>query len=659
MKTDSHTIDEIIEVAKKKNANVNEELIRKAYLFAADAHKDEFRASGEPFIIHPIEAAYTIAELGMDAASICAALLHDVVEDTGKKLAEIEKEFGKDVALLVDGVTKISEIKPKSKDMAEAENIRKILLATTHDIRVIIIKMADKLHNMRTLSSLSEKRQFEIARETLDIYAPIAYRLGMEKIKAELEDLAFKYVYPETYKDLSEKINQKKGERESEIDHFRKMLDDKLKENKIEAKIKGRAKHLYSIWKKMIRKNRPFEEIYDVLALRVVTKDVKGCYDTLGIVHQLWKPIPGHIKDYIAMPKANMYQSLHTIVMAEEGTIIEIQIRDEEMDKIAEEGIAAHWAYKGATHKGHPGQSGAATQSEKFDKKLSWLRQIQDWQTEEKDAKNFVDSVRVDLFQDEIYCFTPKGDVIELPKGATVLDFAYAVHTGIGDICTGGRVNGTFTSIRHILRTGDVIEIITAKNQHPTRSWLKIAKTSKARNKIRKYIQEMETIPVGHMKEKHVEISEDVKSIIEIDGVKKPKMIKLAKCCTPLPGDPVLGFVSRTDIITVHKIDCKNIDKITAEVKKKVKINWRGDVSTKMQLKVEANDRVGLFADILNTISATGTNMSEAKAKMVNKELAQVTFYAEVDDIDHLKDLIERIKRIQSVKRVYIGRMGM
>lgn len=657
----NHTIEELIEVVKKKNPHVNPDSILKTYEFAADAHKDEFRASGEPFIIHPLEAAYTIAELGMDEASISAALLHDVVEDTGKKLEEIKQKFGEDVAILVDGVTKISEIKPKSKDLAEAENIRKILLATCHDIRVIIIKLADKLHNMRTLSSLSPKRQFEIAKETLDIYAPIAYRLGMENMKAELEDLAFKFVYPETYKELSEKIHQKREERESDIDKFKKILEGKLEENKINAKIKGRAKHLYSIWKKMMRKNRPFEEIYDVLALRVVTKSVKECYDSLGIIHQLWKPIPGHIKDYIAMPKANMYQSLHTIVMAEKGWIIEIQIRTEEMDKIAEEGIAAHWAYKGATHTAQKmgGAASSAAQNEKFDKKISWLRQIQDWQKDEHDAKNFVDSIRVDLFQDEIYCFTPKGDVIELPKGATVLDFAYAVHTGVGDICTGGRVNGTFTSIRHVLRTGDVIEIITAKNQHPTRSWLKIAKTSKAKNKIRKYIQEKETIPIGHIKEKHVDSKENIKTIIDIEGIKKAKDVKLAKCCTPLPGDPVVGFASRTDIVTVHKIDCKNIGRIEPEVKKKVKITWQGNVSTKMQLKVEANDRVGLFADVLNTISATGTNMDSARAKIIGKELAEITFYAEVDDMDHLRDLIERIKRIQSVKRVYVGRLGM
>lgn len=639
--------EELIKKVKEYNPGADEALIRRAYEVAERVHRNERRASGEPFIIHPLAVADSLAEFRMDEASICAALLHDVVEDTEESLEKLREEFGEEIAMLVDGVTKITKLKSKSREEYQVESLRKMLFATARDIRIIIIKLLDKLHNMKTLDYLPREKQVRIAKEVMDIYAPIAYRLGIEKVRWQLEDLAFKYLEPEKFREIDEKIKRNKKAREEYVENVRQVLENALKENKIPSTVIGRIKHHYSIYRKMLRKERTFEEIFDVVALRIITDNVDNCYKVIGVIHNIWKPIPRRFKDYIAMPKVNLYQSLHDVVIGEGGTIIEIQIRTEEMDKIAENGIAAHWKYKGLET------------DKKFDKKLTWLKEIMDWQ-QEAPAKEFVESLEIDFFKNEIYTFTPKGDVIELPKGATPIDFAYAVHSSVGDRCAGAKVNGAFVSLRHELRTGDVIEIITSKTQRPNIGWLKIIKTAKARNKIKKYLYDEEKLPArGAKKIEREELpATKAQSLIMIEGV-KPSKIKIAKCCNPLPGEDIVGYSDKTRGVIIHKANCDSIKKLKESQKKKVKTVWRSDFSSLVELKVEALDRVGLLADVLNTIAATGTNLDTANAKMLGKEMAECTFKVKIDDLDHLRNLIERIKKLKDVKKIHIGKLGI
>jgi len=640
------TIESLIKKVKEYSPSVNEALIRKAYEVAEKAHRNERRASGEPFIIHPLSVAESLAEFKMDEASICAALLHDVVEDTPESIDRIKSEFGEEIAMLVDGVTKITTLKSKSREEYQTESLRKMLFATAKDIRVIIIKLLDKLHNMKTLEFLPKEKQLRISKEVMDVYAPIAYRLGIEKIKNQLEDLAFKYLEPEKFNEIEEKIKKNKRAREEQIENLRQFLENALKEHKIPCKVVGRLKNIYSIYKKMVRKERTFEEIFDVVALRVVTDTPDNCYKIIGIIHSMWKPIPRRFKDFIAMPKVNMYQSLHDVVIGEGGTIIEIQVRTEEMDKLAEEGIAAHWKYKGLET------------DKKFDKKLSWLKEIMDWQ-QDASAKEFVESLEIDFFKDEIYVFTPKGDVIELPKGSTPIDFAYSIHSGIGDHCIGAKVNCTFVSLRHELRTGDVVEIMTSKTQKPSVGWMKIVKTAKALSKIKKYLYEEEKIPArGTKKIEREELSvSGGQGILLIEGVKNPK-IKLAKCCNPLPGQEIIGYADKVRGVVIHKADCGN-SKLKDTQKRKVKVHWRSEFSALIELKVEAIDRVGLLADILNTIASTSTNLETANAKMLGKDMSECTFKIKVEDLDHIRNLIERIKKLKDIKKIYIGKLGV
>lgn len=637
-------IDEIVKKVMAYDKDADIELIKKAYNLASEVHKDEKRASGEPFITHPLEVANLCADFKMDAESICAALLHDTIEDKGIPLQKIENDFGKDIATMVDGLTKITQLKSKSREEYQFESMRKMLIATTQDIRIIVIKLLDKLHNMRTLFYLPKEKQIRIAKEVMGIYAPLAYRLGINKVKSQLEDLAFKYLDPIVYRSISRKVKGRAKEREKEVERLRKELEKIIQEQNITAKVVGRAKSIYSIYKKMVNKNRAFEEIFDVIALRVITDTVENCYKILGLVHNTWKPIPQRFKDYIAMPKVNMYQSLHDVVIGPEGKIIEIQIRTKEMDEIAEEGIAAHWKYKGV---------GAGKD---FDKKLSWLRQIMEWQQETKTAKEFVESLEIDFFKDEIYTFTPKGDVIELPKNSTPLDFAYAVHTEIGNHCVGAKVNGSFVSLRHELKTGDVVEILVSKSQKPSRNWLNIAKTSKALQKIKKFLEEHEKIPAKAFRvKKEEEMESGSTKILFCEGVKNPKF-KLAHCCLPNPGDKIIGLAARTGVVTVHKKECPFL---TKTARKKVRVEWQKNFADVIILKIEAIDRVGLFADVLNTISATGTNIQSANAKTIGNNMAECSFKIKVEDLEHIKELIDRIKRVGGIKKTYLGSVGV
>jgi len=624
------------------NPKANAELIRKAFEFANELHKDMKRASGVPYIQHTLETAYILAELKQDSTSIIAALLHDILEDTDTTFDNLKKEFGEEVAMLVDGVTKLSKIQYHDVKERDAESIRKMFLATTQDIRVLIIKLADKLHNMRTLGYLSEEKQKRIAQATLDIYAPLAYRLGMASIKWELEDISFKYLHPDLYKKFMEKFGKKRLQREIEVKRITRTISKELKKHNIPFKITGRPKHFYSIYRKMILKHRTFEELYDLTALRIITDNVKHCYEILGIIHTIWKPIPGEFDDYIAMPKANMYRSLHTAVVGPVGQPIEVQIRTEEMHKIAEEGIAAHWTYKGL-------KSG-----KDFDKKLSWMRQILDWQKESKSAKEFMEFLKIDFFQDEIYVFTPRGKVICLPKDSTPLDFAYEVHTNIGNTCSGSIVNGRIVPLRYKLKNGDMVNIMTSKKQSPKIDWLKIVKTNKAKTKIKRYLREIKKLPVQYASLGKVEKKELPQGeIIDIKpAIKKPN-IKFSKCCNPIPGENIIGFINLQKKISIHKKGCKSIAK--NKNMKEVKVEWKKEYNSETEVKIFANDRVGLFADVLNTIAATGTNVTDARGKMVSPDLVEISFKIIPEDLDHLKDILKRIQKIMSVKRIIIG----
>jgi len=627
----------LVKKIKSYNPKADLELIKKAFEFASKAHKDEKRASGEAYIQHTLETAYILAELKQDSESIAAALLHDTLENTEATEKKLKEEFGEEIAMLVDGVTKISKIQYHNREERDAESIRKMFLATTKDIRVLIIKLADKLHNMRTLSYLTKEQQKRISQATLDIYAPLAYRLGIASIKWELEDIAFKYLHPELYKKFRKKFGKKRVQRENEIKKIIKTIQKELNKHNIPSDITGRPKHFYSIYNKMVKKHRTFEELYDLAALRIITDSIKHCYEILGIIHILWKPIAGEFDDYIAMPKSNMYQSLHTAVIGPDGQPIEIQIRTEEMHQIAEEGIAAHWGYK------------KVTSDKDFDKKLSWMRQILDWQRESKNAKEFMEFLKIDFFQDEIYVFTPKGKVISLPKDSTPIDFAYDIHTNIGSSCVGSIVNGRIVPLRYKLKNGDIVKIMTSNHQRPKKDWLKIVKTTKAKTKIRMYLRKHK-LPVITAQKKEIIKKSDISSIIKIPKVKNAK-IKLANCCKPLPGDPIKGKLLFLKRVIIHKKDCKNLQK---SKKAELQAFWIKDFNKEVSIKTLANDRVGLFADILNTVSATGTNIHDAKGKMTSNNLVEINFTIMSENLDHVIDIIKRVKKIQSVKNVFV-----
>jgi len=711
------------------------ELVDRAYRYASRAHNGQMRFSGDPYITHPVAVAATLAELELDVVSIAAALLHDVVEDTGVALDDVERDFGEEIARLVDGVTKLSRIEYRSQEDEQVENLRKMFLAMSHDIRVLLIRLADRLHNMRTLAFLPPDRQRICARETLDIFAPLAHRLGMYRIKMELEDLALRYLEPERYRDLMAKISRKRAEREEFTRDIIRVLEEKLGEAGIEADISGRAKHFYSIYRKMYVQGREFSDIYDLTAIRIIVDDIRECYAALGIVHTLWKPIPGRFKDFIAMPKPNMYQSLHTTVISSTGEPFEIQIRTWDMHQTAEYGIAAHWRYK----------EGGQQSDDDFEKKLSWLRQLLEWQRDLPDAREFMESLRLDLFSDEVYVFTPKGDVLELPAGATPIDFAYRIHTDVGHRCIGAKVNGKIVPLDRALENGDIVEILTSKQiGGPSWDWLSMVRTSAARQKIRQWFKrerreehiergrellekesrrrslEKEDIlraewlekvarrlsltseeelyaALGYggvtvqfvvqkleeelKKEQRSATVVDVEDLLKelrpapaygkpVDGVRvrgvDNALVRFARCCNPLPGDRIVGYITRGRGVSVHRVDCPNVKHLSGDSARFIEVTWDEDVPQAYltSLVVSAFDRPGLLSDVVNAIAETRTNISSVSARAggESSKTATIDLVLEITSLKqlrHLQDRLAKVRDVFSVSRTTGGPGGV
>ncbi|MDK2820156.1 MAG: diphosphokinase / guanosine-3,5-bis(diphosphate) 3-diphosphatase [Clostridia bacterium] len=716
-------LKELKEAIKKYRPDANLKLVDDAYSLAASAHKDQKRCSGEDYITHPLNVAGILTELQLDVVTIAAALLHDVVEDTPISLDTIKELFGEEVARLVDGVTKLSRLEYKTKEEQQAETLRKMFLAMAHDIRVILIKLADRLHNMRTLKYLPVEKQKDIARETLEIYAPLAHRLGIFRLKWELEDQSLRYLEPERYYELVKSINMKRQEREAYIEEVVKLLKEKMEEAGIKADIQGRPKHFYSIYNKMVKQNKELNEIYDLIAVRIIVNSIKDCYAALGQVHALWKPIPGRFKDYVAMPKPNMYQSLHTTVIGPNGDPFEIQIRSWEMHRTAEYGIAAHWRYK----------EGSASDRD-FEQKLTWLRQLLDWQREMRDPREFMETLKIDLFSDRVYVFTPKGDVVELPAGSVPIDFAYKVHTDVGHTCTGARVNGRIVPLDYKLKTGDITEIITTKGSQPSRDWLHIVQSTQAKNKIRQWFRKksreqnlnkgrdllekecqkqgldpeedlkvsilQEVLPkvnVATVEDLYVMVSEGIinpqQVIVRIKEQKEQKrssdsdvfktikpwqeygkpsrgirvkgldnlQIRLAQCCKPLPGDEIIGYITRGRGISVHRVDCLNVKyHLKTEKERFIEVAWDTDVEGTYQVHLEvfAVDRPNLAMDIITAINDTKTIINSIHARAVKNNQALVDLKLEIRSPEHLQYIMDKIRRIRlvtDVKRVVYG----
>ena len=686
------------------------DLIERAYHFSTLHHAGQVRKSGEPFMVHCTQVVLTLIGLQLDAVTIAAGLLHDVVEDVEDvSIEQLAAEFGEEVAVLVNGVTKITGLSFRSQEELQADYFRKMLVSMAKDVRVILIKLADRLHNMRTLSYLAEEKQQRISLETREIYAPLAHRFGMAKIKSELEDLSLKYLSPEVYRDLASKLDQKRVERERLIDEIRQPIVKALKDAGIDATVNGRAKHFHSIYTKMQRRNRSFEEIYDLLALRVVTDSLPNCYHALGIIHTLYTPIFDRFKDYVSRPKMNMYQSLHTTVIASNSETAEIQIRTREMDRIAEVGIAAHWLYK----KGHEEVHGD-------EERQDWLSQALDWQTDMTDPKEFMNYLRMDLYDDAIFVFTPRGDLKELPQGASVLDFAFAIHTDIGLHCSGAKVNGSIAPLASKLNNGDTVTIITSPHQTPSSYWLDIVKTTKASSKIRSWFKKAtleQSISLGEdllereMKRLRIKrkISDDLEALAreyglpdanrlyaaigrgeyaatqiaqrllpdEAEPEKEPTkesvltrfvdrmrrsrggvkvkgidnlLIRFAQCCQPVPGDPIIGFITRGRGVTVHHKDCTNI---VNDLERRLEVDWDVDKDQFfiVGLRVYGTDRPGLLNEISRTITDAGINITHAAMKTTDG-LADGNFGIEVEHLSQFERLIVRIRKIKGVERV-------
>jgi len=688
------------------------ETIEKAYVYSAKVHQGQIRLSGEPYLSHPLEAAYILAQLKMDVICIAAGLLHDVIEDTGATLDEIKELFGQETANIVDGVTKIGKMHFVSKEQRQAENVRKMILAMSTDIRVVLVKLADRLHNMRTLGHQSESKQIRIATETLDIYAPLAGRMGINWIKSSLEDLCLFYLEPDIYAKIKDETSQRREEMEKFMIEVKKILSAKLTESNIQAAIKARQKHFYSIYKKMLTQDLTVNQVYDILAFRVIVNSIKECYEVLGHIHSIWKPVPGRFKDYISVPKANMYQSLHTTVIGPLAQRMEIQIRTWEMNRVAESGIAAHWRYKE--------EGSIATKADQ--KQFAWLQQLLDWQKDLQDPQEFLESLKMDLFPDEVYVFTPKGEVKAFPKGATVIDFAYSIHSEIGEKCVGAKVNGKMVPLRYQLRNGNIVEITTSAKQHPNKDWLKFVKTSKAKTKIRQWIRTEEReesinfgrtilekalhqeglgqvnvlksdqiaavakelsfqsvedliaqIGFGKISPRHVlgrmkprlDIGADkAQGLVSkmVSRFRRPKtdhgikvngvsdmLIHFAKCCCPLPGERVVGFITRGRGITVHLESCRHVQK--ADPDRLVPVSWdptekEGHAAT---LRVISVERKGVLADISTIISQKDANIihAEIKTTVDNKGISYFTI--EVEDYKQLQDIVNAIKKVRNV----------
>ena len=728
-------LQEILDKIKEYAPNTDTTLVEKAYYLAKSAHEGVLRKSGEPYIIHPIAVANILVDMQLDIETISAGLLHDVIEDTDYTYDDIKEMFSKEVADLVDGVTKLGQIKYQSKEETQAENLRKMFLAMAKDIRVILIKLADRLHNMRTLKYMPEEKAKYKAKETLGIYGGIAHRLGISKIKWELEDLALRYIDPNGYYDLVDKVSMKRSQREEYINKIVKLLQDKFKEVNINCEVYGRPKHFYSIYKKMQNKHKTFEEIFDLTAVRIVVDTIKDCYAVLGMVHTLWVPMPGRFKDYIAMPKANMYQSLHTTVIGPEGEPVEIQIRTHEMHNIAEYGIAAHWKYK----------EGTMSNDEKMEEKLKWLRQMMEWEKDVKDPQEFLDSLKEDVFNSQVYVFTPKGDVIELPAESTPIDFAYRVHSKVGNKCVGAKINGRLVPIDYKLQNGEIVEVITSANSTgPSRDWLKIVKTPNARNRIRQFFKKerrdeniergyevlekefkryglplkdssidkfmeqvakkfnqpsvedlIATIGYGgitpsqvvpkvrdfYLKEEKKKEKEHRQKELENEDLSQYKisdkeykekrkksssgvivkgldniLVRFAKCCNPLPGDEIIGYVTKGRGVAIHRADCPNC-KLDNEIFKKrlVDVEWDNPKKSKFEgeIRIIGTDRKSMLNDIIHTIAVQKLNINGVNARKSKDEITQINLLVEVNDISELTNLMKKIKAIPGVDDVF------
>ncbi|TGK04797.1 bifunctional (p)ppGpp synthetase/guanosine-3',5'-bis(diphosphate) 3'-pyrophosphohydrolase [Leptospira semungkisensis] len=644
------------------------EMIERAYKVSEDSHQGQFRLSGEPYIVHPLQVGFILYELGLDEKVIAAGILHDVIEDTKYTREDMVRDFGTEITQLVEGVTKISEIKSQSRETEAAENIRKIIIATIQDIRVILIKLADKTHNMRTLSFQPPDKQRRIANETLSLYAPIAGRLGIYSVKSELEDLAFQVIFPEEYQDIKKRISAKKSEREEYIEKLQLILKQRLAEIQINADVEGRAKHFFSIYRKMKTKEKTFDEIFDLRAIRIVTDEIKDCYGVLGIVHTLWSPVPGRFKDYIATPKTNMYQSLHTTVIGPDGKPLEVQIRTAEMNAIAEFGIAAHWLYKeGKTHANERHLT------------VKWLEVLQTWQDSALDPKEFLEELKYDLHEDEVFVFTPKGEIIQLPKGATVLDFAFRIHTDVGLHCKGAKINGRMIPLRTELRSGDQVEVVVDKRSKPSPIWLRIVKTPSARQKLRAYfrkLREETSKDLAQGAESAAELTLNAEVLEELKRKPSEKTnkhsqqhgqpvggkilvaglrdipVRLSGCCSPLPGDQIIGFVTRGRGVSVHKKNCNVALKQREEEQlRQISVDWDYGQTEPVPVRVEvkAKDRQGIYLEMVKSLSGTQTNILEAGASTVQKDTLMARFMIEVEHLDQLKEILGNLKRIPDV----------
>jgi GTP diphosphokinase / guanosine-3',5'-bis(diphosphate) 3'-diphosphatase len=704
------------------NPELDSGLITAAFDYACEHHRGQRRKSGEEFIHHPVSVASICAELKLDSATIAAALLHDVVEDTSAEIEDVRERFGEDVAVLVDGVTKLSRISFASREQAQVENYRKMIMAMARDLRVILIKLADRLHNMRTIGALGKQKQVQTAKETLEIYAPLAHRLGIHTIKWELEDLAFQTLHPRRYAEIESLVNQSRGERERFAEEAGTILHRELDDSSIDADISGRAKHLYSIYSKMAQGGKEFNEIYDLTAMRVLVHSVKDCYGAIGIIHSLWKPMPGRFKDYVAMPKVNMYQSLHTTVIGPQGKPLEIQVRTDEMHQTAEFGIAAHWLYKTRRRGAVPGAN-------------EWVVQLADWQGEERDPKEFMDTLRVDLFSDEVYVFTPKGEVKSLPAGATPLDFAYAVHTDVGHRCVGAKVNGRIVPLHYTLQSGEFVEVLTSKQERgPSRDWLTLVKTSRARNKIRQWFtqqaredleqkgrdslhQALKSNGLPHQKVSaspllagiiremgfkkaddfyvaigggKVQVGQVVTKLIGrlktaevvtpeeqymptrrpqkrpaasstfgivVEGTSDPDvLVRMAKCCTPVPGDTVVGYISLGRGITIHRDDCPNVRALQRTPERFTAVHWddsdSATTSFRVTIALQSWDRPRLLEDVARTFAEHGANIVEYGGHVAD-QMARNWYTAEVGDVKELRALLQALRNVDSVFDAY------
>ncbi|MDD2320609.1 MAG: bifunctional (p)ppGpp synthetase/guanosine-3',5'-bis(diphosphate) 3'-pyrophosphohydrolase [Geobacteraceae bacterium] len=708
-------LNDILEKVLSYNPVADLDVVRRAYVFSAKVHQGQVRLSGEPYLVHPMEVAAVLADLRLDVQTVATGLLHDTLEDTLTTFEELESIFGSEVANLVDGVTKISKIHFKTKEESQAENFRKMLLAMANDIRVILVKLADRLHNMRTLQYQPEIKQRSIAKETLDIYAPMANRLGISWIKSELEDLSFRYVNPQLYYDLASKVAMKKKERESFVEEVMAVISQKLTEHGIEGEVSGRSKHLYSIHKKMESRKVEIDEIYDLIAIRVMVEDIRSCYAVLGVIHSTWKPIPGRFKDYIAMPKSNMYQSLHTTVIGPFGERMEVQIRTVEMHRVAEAGIAAHWKYKEG--KGY---------DERDVKRFAWLRQLLEWQQELQDSQEFMNTVKVELFPEEVYVFTPNGDVKGFPKGATPIDFAYSVHTDVGHRCVGAKVNGKLVPLKYELKTGDIVEVVTSPHHTPSKDWLKLVKSSRAKNKIRAWIKTEErkrSIVLGRevcekdfrryrlnlnklqksgelkrvatefgfvaeedllaavgygklscnqilgkllseeklaetreQKETRVskamdKLSKKSPSAIQISGI-DDVLVRFGKCCNPVPGDEIVGFITRGRGVTIHTADCSFA--MESDPDRRIDVTWNRDKQTALPVKIRVtcHDQKGILAGIAQVIANCEANISSATVHSTVDKKGVNLFEIDVTDLDHLTRVLNSIMKVNGVIKV-------